>query len=60
MNLPAGTEYLGDGLYYWYDGFQIWLLAYNGIVITNKVALDFDTLKSFLRQPEVQKLIKKS
>lgn len=41
-------RYLGDGLYAAFDGYQFWLLAFNGIEITNEVALDQETMMSFL------------
>jgi phosphosulfolactate phosphohydrolase-like enzyme len=34
------TEYLGDGLYASFDGFQLWLETTNGVEITNRIALE--------------------
>ena len=41
------AAYLGDGLYAKYDGYQVWLLASDGETVTDRVALDPDTLASF-------------
>ena len=40
-------EYLGDGLYADFDGYQILLAANNGIVDTNVVYLEPEVLKKF-------------
>lgn len=40
-------EYLGDGLYADFDGYQISLAASNGIVDTNVVYLEPEVLKKF-------------
>lgn len=39
--------YLGDGVYTGFDGYHVWLIAWNGISITNKVALDPHALSAF-------------
>ena len=41
-------EYLGDGLYVGTDGFHLWLYTSNGILVTNKVALEPQVLANFL------------
>lgn len=46
--LPT-PEYLGDGLYAEYDGWQIRLFASNGIGTTNEVFLEPDVLRAFLK-----------
>lgn len=33
-------QYLGDGVYAEFDGYQVWLTTENGIETTNKIALD--------------------
>lgn len=33
-------EYLGDGVYAHFDGYQIWLTTTNGIHMTNSIALE--------------------
>jgi hypothetical protein len=43
------VEYLGDGLYAKFDGYQVWLLANSATSPTDKVALDNHTLDSFKR-----------
>lgn len=42
-------EYLGDGLYASWDGWQIRLYAYNGVRATNEVFLEPAVLAAFLR-----------
>jgi hypothetical protein len=41
-------EYLGDGLYACYNGYQVELYASNGVMKTNKVFLDPGVLGAFL------------
>jgi hypothetical protein len=41
-------EYLGDGLYADYDGWQIRLFATNGVTTTNEVYLEPSVLQAFL------------
>ncbi len=44
------VEYLGDGVYATFDGYQIWLHVSNGLRITNQVALEptvFDALRHY-------------
>lgn len=43
-----GKQYLGDGLYVHFDGYQIVLSASDGIKDTNVVYLDSNVLKAFL------------
>jgi hypothetical protein len=45
-------EYLGDGLYAEFDGWQIRLYAHNGIHATHQVFLEPETLAAFLRYIE--------
>jgi hypothetical protein len=42
------AEYLGDGLYVEFDGFQFRLYASNGIHVTNEVYLEPSVLAAFL------------
>ena len=45
-------QYLGDGVYAEFDGYQIWLLTSDGYSITNRIALEpsvFHALVRFLR-----------
>lgn len=49
--------YLGDGLYAYFDGFQIELYASDGRTKTDQVYLDGDTLQAFLRYVEKVKEI---
>jgi len=41
-------EYLGDGAYVEYDGFQVRLYTSNGIEVTNEVYLEPAVLSHFL------------
>jgi hypothetical protein len=53
-------QYLGDGLYVSFDGYQFRLWASNGIGVTNQVFLDGTTLENFERYVEKTKeMIKK-
>lgn len=40
-------EYLGDGLYVRFDGYQIWLTAENGVEVLDQVALESPVLFKF-------------
>ena len=42
-------EYLGDGVYARFDGFQVWLTAENGISVTDEIALEPDVFTSLTR-----------
>lgn len=47
---PSIGEYLSDGVYVSFDGFQLWLHVSNGIEVTSRVALDrmtYSLLKSY-------------
>jgi hypothetical protein len=48
----APREYLGDGLYAEFDGWQIRLFAHSGVNSTNVVFLEPDVLAAFLRYVE--------
>ncbi len=50
--IKVQKEYLGDGLYVDFDGYQVRLSANNGIEDTNVVYLDSDLLKAFLNYIE--------
>ena len=41
------TAYLGDGLYCYFDGWQVTVYAHNGVCATNTVYFDPGTLKNF-------------
>lgn len=41
--------YLGDGAYAHFDGYQIWIETYNGIQVTNSVALEPLAWKELIR-----------
>lgn len=51
MEIPVSEmEYLGDGLYAWMDGsWQVWLVAYNGVEISNKVAMDSEVFAALVK-----------
>lgn len=42
-------HYLGDGAYYRYDGFSVWLTTENGVSTTNTVCLEPPVLVALLR-----------
>ncbi len=43
------SEYLGDGLYAAFDGYQIWVMSSNGIEVLDEVAFEPSTLSALLR-----------
>jgi len=46
-------EYLGDGVYAHFDGYQVWLEISDGISFHNPIAIDrnvFDALKKYGRK----------
>lgn len=48
LKATAPTEFLGDGLFVSYDGYQYRLYASNGISVTNEVFLEPSVLQNFL------------
>ena len=42
------TDYLGDGLYAEFDGFQFRLYASDGISVTNEVFLEPEVMRAFI------------
>ena len=47
MSHTKGDQYLGDGLYVSFDGYQVRLYASNGMETTNEVYLDPHVLDAF-------------
>lgn len=49
MQLPGSEyqEYLGDGVYASWDGYQIWLATSDGERVTNRIALEASVLSAF-------------
>ena len=50
---PNHSDYLGDGLYAYHDGYGVWLTAEDGIRVTDGVYLEpqvFVALQEFLRR----------
>lgn len=59
-------KYLGDGLYAGHDGYQIWLIAHNGMSSLDAVALEREVAESFLNyaikiygQPWLEKILRR-
>ena len=50
--MVENVEYLGDGLYAKWDGYQIYLMANSPYEPTDTVALDMHTLNAFKRYIE--------
>lgn len=48
--------YLGDGVYYEFDGYQVWLYTHDGIGLTNRIALEPEVILELLKQPVIQRL----
>lgn len=48
MEMDGSVTYLGDGLYYSFDGYQIKLFTTNGITTTNEVFLEPEVLDRLL------------
>ena len=42
------AQYLGDGVYATFDGYQLWLHTSNGLEITNTLALELTVFQSLL------------
>lgn len=45
--------YLGDGVYGWHDGYQIWIATSDGISLGPAIAIDYGTfvsLRDFARR----------
>lgn len=40
------SDYLGDGVYAWFDGYQTWIWTSNGITDSDRIAIDDATLRS--------------
>lgn len=53
------ATYLGDGLYYSYDGYQVRLFTHNGLYSEHEVFLESAVLDNFLRVIEQDGLIEK-
>jgi hypothetical protein len=51
-------EYLGDGLYAEFDGYQIWLFTHDGYARKHEVALEPQVLTNFLAYIERLKEVK--
>ena len=47
--MDKNIEYLGDGLYAKFDGYQIYLMANSHTEPTDTVVLDPHTLRAFMR-----------
>ncbi len=45
---PQPREYLGDGLYAEFDGYQLWLISSDGKRDLNRVALEPATYRSLV------------
>lgn len=39
-NQLQSPSYLGDGVYVGHDGYQTWIVTFDGIRVTNQVALE--------------------
>lgn len=46
---PDNSIYLGDGVYAYADGMRIELTTCDGLMVTNRIYLDHDTLKTLLQ-----------
>lgn len=45
MPKPQEQQYLGDGVYAFYDGYQVWVETVPG----NKIALEFSVMQELIR-----------
>lgn len=45
----AAKQYLGDAVYFSFDGYHVWLATEDGIGTTNRVALDPSVVEHFMR-----------
>lgn len=46
--MTAKKEYLGDGVYAEYNGFEIVLTTENGIAVTNEIVMEPQVINAFL------------
>lgn len=42
------VEYLGDSVYASFDGYQVWLRTFNGIVVENVIALEPPVMRALV------------
>lgn len=49
--------YLGDGLYYSFDGYQVRLFTYNGIYSDNEVFLEPSVISALLQELKKNRII---
>jgi hypothetical protein len=52
------AKYLGDGLYYEFDGYQVRLYTHDGINDGNEVFLEPEVIAALLRNLQIDNLIK--
>jgi hypothetical protein len=50
--MAAAKEYLGDGVYVSFDGWNAWLTTENGIETTNEICLEPEVLGALLEYVE--------
>ena len=48
MSAPRQKQYIGDGVYVEFDGYDIVLTTEDGISVTNRIVLEFEVLASLL------------
>ncbi len=40
------AEYMGDGVYAQFDGYYVWIYTYNGVSVSNAIALERDVFNA--------------
>ena len=50
LTIPSRREpqYLGDGVYAYHDGYQVWLYAWNGVAETTHIAVEPAVLRALI------------
>ena len=46
--MTEDRQYIGDGVYAWFDGYQVWIYTSNGVEESKPIALDPLTMNSLI------------
>jgi hypothetical protein len=51
------VEYIGDSVYVSYDGYQVWLYTYNGLSVSDKIALEPPVMRSLIDYAQARQAV---
>jgi hypothetical protein len=51
------VEYIGDSVYASYDGYQVWLYTYNGLSVSDKIALEPPVMRSLIDYAQARQAV---